>query len=227
MLVESGQNVRSDFSNLLQQNLSAEALMVQVQLLMTKEFDEQLQDISQKIKFLNDVKKDYRENINVLRGLTAQDTHEKDGKRYVGASFEQMDEAVNALVEYKYDLENKEIKEKPMTDWKKYFFEGASTKDKEKRYDLAEKLNDKKPGVPFRWEGKVYEDGSPKLSIMVDAIDKMIEQINNFMFDLEEETEQLSVQINQLTSQRKTALEGASQILRKLEEVATNTVSKL
>lgn len=261
MLVESNSNVFGDIAiaNLLQQDMSAEALMVQVQILMAKEFDDQLQDISQKIKFLNDVKKQYRDNINVLQKLTAQNpVSEKNGKQWVHASFEQMDGVCNALVEYEYNLENKETKEKPMNDWGKYFAEGAATKDVKKQneianktwyeessvsnryragayygdatqnHDVVYKLKDKNSDLPFYWKnGEKYDDGSPKFSVMVGALDNMLEQINNFMSDIEEDTEQLSVQMNQLTSQRKSILEGASQIIRKLEEVATNTVSKL
>lgn len=231
MLVESNSNVFGDFSmaNLLQQNMSAEALMVQVQLLMTKEFDNQLQDISQKIKFLNDVKKQYRENINVLQKLTAQNpVTEKNGKRWVHASFEQMNDVANALVEYEYNLENKETKEKPLTDWGDFFSKDAATKNPIQQAELACKIQDKNSDRSYYWKyGERNEDGSPKLSVLVDALDKMLEQIRNCMSDVEEDAEQLSVQMNQLTSQRKSMLEGASQIIRKLEEVTTNTVSKI
>lgn len=221
MLVKSSSNVFGDFSmaNLLQKNMSAEALMVQVQLLMTKEFDNQLQDISKKIKFLNDVKKQYRENINVLQKLTAQNPiTEKNGKRWVHASFKQMNDVSNALVEYDYNLESMETKEKPMNDWGDFF----------QHPELASKIQDKNSDRPYYWKySERNEDGSPKLSVLVDALDKMLEQIRNRMSDVEEEAEQLSVKLNQLTSQRKSMLEGASQIIRKLEEVTTNTVSKI
>lgn len=250
-------NIDQKFSDLMDQDLKAETLMLEVQLLLAEDFDEQMRDIAEKIKFLSQVKKGYRENINNIQRFMTQNpnTSRKDGKKYYEASPEQMKQIMGSLEKQNYDLANKTMlpptpmmiadrgqkhsvdddgyvtikNDKSSTaDWSNFFGEVSDETDPEEAREFASKVSDDDGNLFFYYghTNNMDENGMPKLSVFSDQLDLMLEQIKNYMTDVEEKSEQLSVSLNQLTSQRKAALDGANQLIRKLEEVKTNTISK-
>jgi len=251
-------NMINAVDGLMKQNLKAETLMLEIQLLIAADFDDQLRHVAEKIKFLNSIKKTYRSNINNIQRFMAQNPNSsrKDGKKYYEASFEQMRDLFGSFEKQNYSLENKEMLEStPMmiedrgdkhkvddeglvtikndksstADWKEYFNKGAGIKDPVEAREFAANVSDD-DGNLFFYHGHTNntdDEGMPKFSVFAEQLDLMMEQIKNYMSDVEEESEELSVTLNQLTSQRKAALDGANQLIRKLEEVKSNTVSKL
>jgi len=243
---------------LVNQDLKAETLMLEIQLLMAKDFDEQLRHVAEKIKFLNNIKKTYRTNINNVQRFMAQNpnTSRNDGKKYYEASFKQMRDLFGSFEKQEYDLEDKQLLDTtPMmiedrgnkhtvddedyfsiqndksstNDWKTYFGNGSTITDPKEAQEIASKVSDDDGNLFFYYghTNNIDEKGMPTFSVFADQLDLMLEQIKNYMSDVEEESEELGVTLNQLISQRKSALEGANQLIRKLEEVKSNTVSKL
>ena len=100
------------------QSSSPETLMLQVQLLVAKDFDVQMRDVAEKIKMLSDVKRAYRENINTIKQFMAQNqdtTTRKDKKAYYDASPQQMEKLFGSFKKYNYDIDN--IQFDPTTDY--------------------------------------------------------------------------------------------------------------
>ena len=259
------------------QDVKAETLMLQVQMLMTDDFNNQLRDFGDKIKFLNDIKKTYRENISNVKNFMTQNpnTSRKDGKVYYEASFEQMADLTKSFVSYQYDLENKSIQTNSMTlpdqgekhdlgntkieedalnygfetkeddagkmwidldndtseflSYQNFFKQGSQIKDPAKAKEFADKLPDDNGNLPFYFghTNNTFSDESPKFSVFSEQLDKILEQIQNNLSDLDADTEELSNQINQLSSMRKNALEGANELVRKMAEIRNNTISKM
>lgn len=238
------------------ESLSAEALMLQVQMMIAEQFDQQMRDIASQIKFLNKIKKQYREHINTIQRFMAQNpnTSRKDGKKYYEASAAEMAELMGALVVLDYNMETQEIKTQGMTlnddgkthsadeagvaienghssttDWQEYFAEGAKITDKIKAREYAGKIYGDEGDLPFYYghTNNLDEDGFPKFAVFADSLDKMLEQIKNKMSDMDEKAEELSVRLTQLTAQRKAALDGANQLIRKMEQMKTNTINKM
>jgi len=240
----------------LSQNVSAETLMLQVQLSVAEDFDEQMRDIGNKIKFLNRVKKAYRENINKIQRFMAQNPNSgrKDGKKYYEASFGEVAELMGAFVHINYDMTSQEMKNEGMLindtgnehdadngyvnsenghsstlDWQDFFATGGQIKDPEEAKEYANLVYGDDTDLPFYFghTNNFDEDGNPKFAVFADPLDKMLEQVKNYMSDVEEQAEELSVRLNQLTAQRKASLDGANQLMRKMEEIKTNTISKI
>ncbi len=230
-------------------DLSVEAVMLQVQMLMTEDFGKQLSRIADKIELLSHVKKAYRENINKIHGFMAQgaNTSRGDGRIYYESSAQQMSDIFSSCVKYNYDLEGLEFDPLTQKDYmtfaenedytdagqmKEFFDKCAdqvSNGEIADAIETAKDAGDDDGNLPYYFghTNNKFEDGSPKFALFSASLDLIVEKINNFMSDIEEETEHLSIQLNQLTSQRQTALQGANDLIRKMEEITTNTVSKM
>lgn len=242
------------------QNLSelkAESLMLEVELLVAKDFDEQMRTIGEQIKFLSDIKKKYRENINHLHNFLTQNTNSsrKDGQRYIEASAKQMEKFMDALVVYDYNLENQtcdensllihsngdnqSLDEKNWTsnengriktqDLKNYFAKGSQFQNPGEARKHAQTLGDDNNHLPFYYghTNNQYENGFPKFSVFVDDVEKFMDQLKNKLTNVEEDTEKLSVSLNQISAQRKMAIDGIYQLIQKMDQIRNNTISKL
>jgi len=231
------------FSQILEvsQSQGAQALMLSVQAMMTKEFDNQLNDMSEKLEFLSDVKEKYREKINKVYEFMSQssNTSRNDGKIYYEASFSEMHELLNSLTVYEYDVDKFIINEKPLsfsddgetattTELRQYFHEGSKIHDSHEAKDYARQLDDDDGTLPFYFGHTNNEDkkGLPKVAFYQESIEKMLEQIENAMTDVEEVAEKLSLRMGEVSAQRKSSLEGYRELLRKIESVNSYIVQK-
>lgn len=247
-----------NFGQLLQmsENMSAASLAVQVQMLVAEEFTEQLQDIGQKIEFLNDIKKSHRKNINTLRNFMSgsPNSSRNDGKRYFEASMAQMATLTGAMVSYDYNLEKQTSWETPITfadtgnthqaddefvtissndtstaeDWNQYFTAGAALEGEE-AIAHAQKLGNDDQSLPFYYGhmNNQYEDGSAKFAVYEDSLERVVEQINNTMSDVESESEELGTQLNALVSQRKASIDSVREFIQEMDEAKKNAISKM
>lgn len=237
--------------------LSPEGLMFEIQILLTKEFNEQMSDLARKLKFLNDIKESYRKNLNGIQQFMAQNPNmsRKDGKAYYEVGFAEVAGLAENLVHYDYRLEDQAVTEvflnvnddggkhqldeeglvtvkngaSSIKDWAEFFKTGAQIKDAGEAQEFADKMGDD-DGELFFYYGHTNntdENGFPKFAVFADALDRMMEQVKNSLTDVEEKTEELSVSLNQLAQQRRSALENASLLLKKFSDIHLNTVSKI
>jgi len=228
-------------------------LMLQIQILLTKDFDEQAQEIAERIKFLGRIKKAYRENINTIQRFLAKNTitSRKDGKNYIASSFSEMRELMGALITYDpLQKEGRDLKSQGLlfndngdkqsavqtkndksstTDWANYFKTGASIVDPKEAKGYADKTSNDDGYLPFYFADKknTFENGFPKFSVFTNAIEKNLDQIKNELSNIEDQSEQLANSLNQLVTQRKTAFDGARELLRKMEAVKDHTIKKM
>lgn len=88
--------------------LSPQALMVQMQMMVAKDFDEQMRSVAEKIKFLGEVKKAYRDNLNTIQEFLAKKTekNQETGKPIIKCSPEEMTELLGAFEEFTYNLDD-------------------------------------------------------------------------------------------------------------------------
>lgn len=237
--------------------MSASSLMLQVQMMVTKDFDEQMRTIGKQIKFLGNIKQGYRDKINTMQNFMIQNPNSsrKDGKRYIEASAEQLTEFFGAMTETKYDLDQLTSSEQPILisdsganhklddegyaknqnghistgDLASYFSQCSQIKDPEEACDFAKKVGDDNTSLPlyFGHTNNKFDDGRPKFSVLTESVDKMLEQVKGLLSDVEQKAEELGTELNQLSSQRKSALDGAYQLIRKSEEMKSNTISKI
>ena len=236
------------FSQILDmsQSKGAQAMMLEVQSMITKQFDDQMRDAAEKLEFLQNLTKKYRENINKVYEFQTQNqnTSRKDGKVYYEAGFAEMAELFGAITTYDYNLETKEFTEKPLEfndsgdkhtvddegdvsvtdgktstqEWAAHFHRGAQIKDKEEAKEFADQLNGDDGELPFYfgYTNNSDEDGMPKFAFFSDQIDKMLEQMENALSDVEMEADGISLGLNDLSAQRKAALEGLQELVRKI-----------
>lgn len=248
------------------QDLSPAFVMLQVQMLIAENFDDQMRDMADKIKFLKDVVSTYRKNQSHVQKFLAQTTHtsNNDNKQVIIATPDTMQKLMGALTEVSYDVETKTMETRGMQlidfdeahdvndesaigmadtlEFQEYFSEFASLESEvpynqetrearhfPKRQHAAKIGNDSKLQLPFYHDAKHDKDanGDPTFSVYVDQIDKMLDQINTLIQEVELEVEDLASDLTELSEKRKAALDGANQMVRKMNEAQTNTVSKL
>ena len=251
---------QADISSAQTDVFSASSQMLRIQMMLTKDFDEQLQYVIDNLKFINKIKERYRGNLNTLQSFMAQSTNttREDGKKYYEASFSQMADVSDAFVKYDYNLSNEEITDVSMTindtgenhdldgkegevalvpnegdkskmqDWAAFFREGAAIKDPDAAREHANKLGDDDTTLPF-YHGHTNnkdEEDNPKFAVFEESLNKMMEQIKNYMADLDTKAEELSTKVNQLSSQRTNAMQGLQQLIQKMAEIRNHTISK-
>lgn len=242
--------------------LNAEALMLNVQLMVAKDYDEQMRRVGEQLRFLTGVKKSYRENVAELQNfLTANpSSSRKDGKKYVEASFVQMARLCGALTASEYDLESMTRVEKGLSitaghdrhdldepdangvtwapldggkmdagDLADYFAHGAGIGDPRQAANFAKRAGDDGNGLFFYFGHRngSNENGAPQFSVFTDQIERLAEQLKNKLSAVEEDAERLGAKLSELSSQRKAALEGANQLISKMEQIRSNAIGKI
>lgn len=242
--------------------MKAESLMLQMQMLVAKDFDEQMRSVGDQIQFLSKIKQSYRDHIGNIQNFMAQNPNSSrnDGKKFIAANFSQMAELTGNLVSYDYDLEKKTSAPAPMTlndtgqhdtlseavpddkvavpkkdgkfkttDLHAYFAQGATLTDKDAACDYAKKVGDDDGNLPFYFghTGNTDKNGMPIFCAFTDALDKMAEEIKNKLSLVEDDAEHLSTSLNQLSAQRKEALEKAGELANKMDQVRSNTIAKI
>lgn len=250
-------SVVSMLDSLSQNNLSAETMMLQVQMMVTKDFDEQIRTIGKQIKFLGNIKQAYRDRIQNIQNFLIQNpnTSREDGKRYVEASAEQGAELFGSMVEVNYDLVSMTTQEVPLQisdsganhklddeglvakgtgeigadGIAKFFSDCGQIDDPKQACDFAKKAGDDNTSLPFYFghTNNTFEDGSPKFAVLVESIEMIVEQMKGKLSDVEQESEELSTNLNQLSAQRKAGLDGAYQLIRKAEEMKSSIINKI
>lgn len=233
---------------------SAEFAMLRAQILLARDYDDQIKHVGEQIKLLNKVKKLYRENLNLINGTMAQKIQEKDKKPIIKLTPAQAADVLESFRTYHYNLERPqdEIVSEPMmindsgkgheldgidiqdgqvvaTDYIETFEDLSNLDGSKEAKDLAKKMGgDKTERMFYIDKEKDWgKDGVPKVCFYVDAMEQYVEIINNKLKDVEADAEEMGLKLDQLTSKRKTALDLVSQMIHKLDEVRTNSVSKL
>lgn len=229
---------------------SASAIMVQAEIMLARDFDQQIRSLADRIQFLGKVRREYLKNIGEVTTFLAKNsnTSRKDGKRYIEASFSEMENLSANFVSYdlnrddlklvpkSMDLNDNGDKQKAVTsedsrssfaDWQAFFAEGAALKDPQKAKTHAEKISDDNGELPFYFghTNNTFENGEPKIAVFVEGLEKFVELMRNKMSEAQEKSEQLSVNLDRLMQQRKSALEGAHQILAKIEQTKNQALS--
>ena len=237
------------------QSSQAASMMLHVQMMMTQDLDTQLKSVVEKIKFLSDVKKKYRKNINAVQKFLAQNpvASRNDGKRYLNASFSQARELFSQFQEYTYNLNEKKIQALPMTledngekhrvdddgyttpqnnktslaEWVSYFDVGSRLTDSGEAIAFAKKVSSDDGHLPFYFGhmNNKDENGFPIFAVFTDPLETLLQRMQNLMTDVEQESEQLSLKMNQLVAQRRSSLEATHQILQKTAEIKNKAVS--
>lgn len=243
-------------------SVKAETLMLEVQILVARDFDEQMRHIGDQIRFLSRIKASYRNNLEKLTNFTAQspDSSRKDGRKYIPASFSQMTELFGCFETYDYDLEAQTVsigslqlndngdkhdldaKDKNCKTWvpnsggksaaadfQTYFAAGAQISDPAEAREFAKKAGGDNTTLPFYYghANNADENGNPLFAVYVDQLDRLKEEIQSHLSAVEEDTERLSVALNQISAQRKAALDGANQLLQKMAEIRQNAIAKI
>jgi hypothetical protein len=108
---------------------SAEYTMLQVQLLVAKDFSDQLQQVGEKIKFLSQVKKDIRAKISAVQEFQAKNVNagRKDGKKYYDASASECASLFSNFEQPEYNL-NVEDASELTVGWTSQTFDDSGAK---------------------------------------------------------------------------------------------------
>lgn len=94
----------------------------------------------------------------------------------------------------------------------------------------AKKLGDNPDlRLPFYYSKESNDglDGKPVMTFYTESIEKLMQVMQSKMDGLETEIDKLTTQLTDLTEKRKSALDSANAIIRKINEVNTNTLSKM
>ena len=93
--------------NLSGANTSA-FLSLQVQLMLVQDFDAQMQDVGKKMKFINDIKKQYRQNITQVQEYLGYRKDKNGDDPIIKLTPTEAIELMNSLKSYEYDLSSLE-----------------------------------------------------------------------------------------------------------------------
>lgn len=222
---------------------SASAIMVQAEILLARDFDQQIRSVANRIQFLGKVRRAYLKHIGDVSTFLAKNsnTSRKDSKHYIEAGFAEMAELSSHFVSY--DLNNKNLELVPeslslndngdkqkavatedsrssFAEWQDFFAQGAALQDPDEAQKHAEKLNDDNGELPFYFghTNNKFENGMPKMAVFVEGLEKFVELMRHKMTEAQEMAESLSVDLDRLMQQRKSALEAAHQMLGKIEQ---------
>lgn len=240
----------------------AESMMLEAQLLVAKDFDEQMRHAGERIRFLGNVKKTYRDKIANIQNFLAQNQNlsRKDGKKYIDASFLQAADLYSNMTYLEYDLVKMTTTEtglklndngdnhsldQPFTqsskalvplnrgkidvkDLMKAFTEGTKINNQKEAVAFAKKFGSDNTDLPFYFGhvNNTDENGFPQFAVFVEPLSNMIEQLKNKLTDVEEDSEKLSVTLNQISTQRKAALDGLNQLVGKMEQIRQHALSQ-
>lgn len=108
-----------------------------------------------------------------------------------------------------------------------YFVEGSLITENEKARNFARKLPDDNSQLPIYYghANNNFDDGKPKFSMLSEQLDRIVDQLQNKLSDLETDTEELSTKLNNLSRQRKTALDNANLVLKKIADIKNKTLN--
>lgn len=122
-------------------------------------------------------------------------------------------------------ITNGEISSTALAD---YFDNQIASKNTTDAMNAAHRVGDDDSGLPFyhAHQNNKTANGMPAFCVLTDALDGMVERLKNEMAAIEEDAERLGVRLNELSAQRKIALEGAQQLLAKIEQVRGQTLAR-
>lgn len=244
-------------------HVSAEYLMMQVQIYLAQDFSDQVMAAGKQISFLSDLKKEMRSHIGSVQEFMSKNSNSsrKDGKKYFEASAAELSRLYANFTRPEYELSSVESGELN-ANWKSLTFEDSGQKhsideeyspvqdgqmnvtewcgffrqvdelgknDSASACTLAQKAGSDNTALPFYFgnTNNTCDDGTPKFAVYEESLQKMLDQLNTVMDDINHDAEQLSSKLNLLTAQRKAALDGAVQIRQKIDEIKTNTAGKI
>lgn len=110
-----------------------------------------------------------------------------------------------------------------------YFAHGATLTDDGEAMEFAN-LAGSDDGRLFFYhgnQGNKTEDGKPLFAVYAEPLEALLQQLRDRVSGVENESEQLSLKLNGLMAQRKLALEGAGELVRKMDQVRQNSLGKM
>lgn len=175
-------------------------LMSSVQILLVKNYDEQLLGIKNQMEAALVVKKQYRQDIEAQQKILTNPSEKIDDKFYVPLNTSEEQRSFQKNSDYQTNWEAKEGEAK--------FKDGSTWMSPQ---EFQEKTKQK--------DGKVYVEKS--------QLENKLEILNQKLDGMNEQSELTSVQLQSLTNQRKIAFETLSQLLRKQHETLGTMVRNL
>jgi prefoldin subunit 5 len=235
--------------------LGPEAMMIVVQMMVAKDFDEQIKNLGKKIDFLDKIKDSYQERVNTLQEFLAKPKDSEKqvrGAQVINTTPEEASKAIAACYTTTYDLEKLEVtSEVPMTfsdrkadDQLKGAQEGKNgfcmtdgeATAAEIVADLDSMSHEEKaardfmgsPGIgKMMWVRAGYTDGTAMVQVSPSFLENKLEELKTIMSKLDGEISKLSSRLEQLMNQRKKALEGVNQTLNKRDEAISKSISHM
>lgn len=227
----------------------AEATLVQIELLLARDLDVQIREMGDRIRFMGTIRREYLKNIGEITSFLAKNsnTSREDSKRYIEASMAELADLFDNFMTYDPDSKSGKLEPKPLTlgdngdkqtavdvdgegssfaSWGDFFAEGALITDPEKARQHAEKLSDDDGELPFYFghTNNTFSDGSPKIAVFVEPLEKFVEVMRGKMSEVGQESETLAVELNRLTEQRKAALEAAYRMLSQIDQTKAHAL---
>lgn len=175
-------------------------LMTSIQVLLVQDYDNQLKHLGNQMKVANQVKKNYRQNIEKVQKMQIASTHKmKDAGGNEQTDFVEISKEQLSFLQQDWTHTGNEFaeseKEKILSEWKAMDF-------------------------PFvEREGKIYVR-KPDLENKVNTYDTRLDTVN-------EQSELMSLKLQSLTNQRKTAFETVSNVFRKETDTLNTIVGNL
>lgn len=178
-------------------------LMTTVQLLMVKDFDNQLRHLGREMKMMNQAKQKYRETIEQNQNLLLRESHD-DKNPKVNLTSQEYNEIF---------LQNDEIIIHPTE---------MELEIIPKTYEPTDS-----DGTPLEMGHLKWENNRPVYEVEKNKIETKISTMNLKLDSLNEQSEQLSLKLQSLTNKRKTAFETVSNIIHKEAETMGTFVRNL
>ena len=208
-----------------------------------------------KLKFLKDVSQTYRNNtskVNTFLAAPSKESHHGNKPALITTAAQGAD-LLAALTTYDYNLDTKtmiskginmidlESKHKMSPDDTRQgltntleasAFMGnlAKISDRGEYIAEAKKIGDNNDlRLPFYYSSKSNDgiDGKPVMTFFVEGLEKLSQVMESKIAGIDTEIEKLSTELTDLTEKRKSAIDSANDVIKKINEVKTNTVSKM
>jgi hypothetical protein len=117
----------------------------------------------------------------------------------------------------------------PAGDYARWFDSLAGMGNTKAAREFAQRLGGDK-GNRFFYADKAnysFEDGTPRISVFVEGLNAELEVMKGKLESVTAKAEELSTELNALTAKRTAALNQAQDLIRKMNEVRTNTIGKM
>lgn len=247
----------AQITRLFDMNLSPEMAMIQIQILMTKDFNDQAEAQAEEIQFYDKIKNNYRDQTQVFHRFLAKNhnTSRKDGKVYIEATAEELTELMSAATIYNptYDAkkgygnkgkqglmisndgENNELtvhRSNDLTssdDLAEYFGAISDLSSNEEKIQEAQKFGGDDNNL-FGYYGSSNnktESGEPKFAVYLNSVENIQKQVEAESSRLDAKIEMLNTSLSTLLKQRETAVNSLQTTITELAQIREGAIRKV